>query len=147
MVRICIRMLRICIRMLWIRFKLLDIGFRISFEWLGFAFECFESLSNGLNLHSNSSYLVRRVRICIWMLRSLFDWLQFEFEWLESSVNPFEFFESCSKLHSNASNLFRKVPVWIRMPFLLVQTCIRIPWIPFEWFQFAFEWIESLFNG
>ena len=28
---------------------------RIPVEWLEFEFECFESLSNGSNLHSNAS--------------------------------------------------------------------------------------------
>ena len=50
-----VRMIPICIRM---------VG--ISFQWLEYAFECFESRSKGLNLHSNASNLVRMVRICIW---------------------------------------------------------------------------------
>ena len=57
-----VRMVQISIR------KLL-----IPFEWLEFAFECFETLSNGSNLHSNASNPVRMIRICIRMLRILFE--------------------------------------------------------------------------
>ena len=42
---------------------------RIPFDWFEFAFECFESLSKGLNLHSNASNPFRMVQICIRMLR------------------------------------------------------------------------------
>ena len=38
---------------------------RIPFEWFEFAFERFESLSNGYNLHSNASNPFRMVRICM----------------------------------------------------------------------------------
>jgi len=80
---------------------------RIPFEWLEFAFEHFESLSNGSNLHSNASnpfeYFkfsfecfewlefafecfnpFRRVKICNWMLRIPFRGLEFAFECFKS---------------------------------------------------------------
>ena len=44
-----------------------------TFEWLEFAFECFESLMNGSKLDLNPS--------------NLFEWFQFPFEWLESFFN------------------------------------------------------------
>ena len=50
MVRIYIRMVRIYIRMVRIYIRML----RIPFRWLEFGFEYFESLSNGLNLDTNS---------------------------------------------------------------------------------------------
>ena len=65
---------------------------RIPFEWLEFAFERVESLSNGSNLHSNASNSFR-------MLRIPFEWLGFELE--------------CFELLSNASNLFRIVQICI----------------------------------
>ena len=71
-------MVRICIRML-----------QIPFEWLEFAFECSESLSNSLKLHSNASNPFRVVQISI---RIPFEWFEFAFECFESG--------------SNASNLF-----------------------------------------
>ena len=74
---------------------------RISFEWFGFAFECFESLSNGSNLHSNASNPFRMVRICIRMLRISLEGFQFAFECFEFGVN--------------ASNPFRMVRICIRM--------------------------------
>jgi len=70
------RMVIICIRML-----------RIPFEWLEFVFECFESLSNGLNLNSNGSNPFGMVRICIRMLRNPFEWFEFAFECLEFLLN------------------------------------------------------------
>ena len=76
-------MVRICIWMLQILFKCFQFGLntskpfrtvwicvRMPFEWLEFAIECFESLSNGLNLHSNAS---RMFWICISVL-----WIPFE---------------------------------------------------------------------
>ena len=74
-------MVRICIRML-----------RIPFDWFEFAFECLESFSNGLNLHSNP---FRMVQICIRIL--------------------FEFAIECFESLSNASNPFRLVRICIRM--------------------------------
>ena len=124
------RMVRICIRMRRIAFEWLEcfefcsngvnfIGMHwISFEWLEFAFECFDSHSNSLNLHSNASNPFPMVRISIWML-----WISFEvaFEWLESLFNvkiAFKCFETRSNgsnLHLNASN-----------PFWMVRICIRV---------------------
>ena len=56
----------ICIRMV-----------RIWFEGLEFTFECFESLSNGLNVHLNP---FRMVRIWIRKLRISFECFEFAFE-------------------------------------------------------------------
>ena len=106
-------MVRICIQML-----------RIPFEWFEFALECFESLSNGSNLHSNSSNVVRMVRICSQMLRIPFKWFEFAFECFESRLKG-------SNLHSNDLNHFRMVRIYIRM--------LRI-W--FEWLEFAFECLK-----
>ena len=39
-------------------------------------------------------------------------------------------------MHSNALN-----------PFQMVQICIRMLGIPFEWYKFAFEGLDSLSNG
>ena len=125
--------------------------------WFEFAFECFEyicirmhsneSLSNGSNLHLNASKPFRMVRICIWMLRIPFEWLEFAFEcfhfrmllicirmlWIpfECFEFVFECFESLSNgsnLHLNASNTFR-----------IVSNCIGMLRIPFEWFEYAFQ--------
>ena len=51
------------------------------------------------------------------MLRIPFDWLEFALEWFESILNG-------SNLDSKASN-----------PFQMVRICIRMPQIPFEWFE------------
>ena len=60
---------------------------RIPFEWFEFAFQCFESISNGSNLNSNASNPFRMVRICISMLRIHFEWFEFEFECFQSLSN------------------------------------------------------------
>ena len=83
---------------------------RIPFQWLENAFECFESFSNGWNLHFNASHP--------------FQMLQFKFET----------FQYRSDLHLNALNPFRMVS-------------IRMLQILFEWFEFGFERLESLFNS
>ena len=75
---------------------------RIPLEWFEFAFEYFESLSSGSNLHSNALNPFEVVRIWIQMLRMPFEWLEFRFECLKS-------LSSCSNLHSNASNPFEVV--------------------------------------
>ena len=95
---------------------------QISFEWLQFAFECFES-------HSNASNPIRIVRICIQILPIPFKLFEFGFE-------QFEFLSNCQNLHSNSSNPFRMVRIWI-----------QISQIPFEWLELAFEWFESFSNG
>ena len=53
MAQISIRGVRICIRMLWIQFEWLE----FAFERFKFAIECFESCSNGPNLHYYASNL------------------------------------------------------------------------------------------
>ena len=65
-------MVQICIRM-----------FQIWFQWLVFGFECFESISNGLNLDSNASNPFR-------ILRVPFEWLDFGFECFELAFECFE---------------------------------------------------------
>ena len=75
---------------------------QIHFESLEFAFECFESLSGGLNFNSNALNPFRMVRICIRMLQIPFEWFEFAFECIESLSNG-------SNLHSNASNSLRVV--------------------------------------
>ena len=123
-------MVRICIRML-----------RIPFEWFEFAFECFESLSKGSNLHSNASNPFRIVRICIRMLlitgmvRIWIRTLRIPFEWFEFAFEHFESLSIGLNLHWNASN-----------PFRMFRICIRMLRIPFVRLEFAFERFESLLN-
>ena len=75
---------------------------RISFESFEFTFECFESLSNGSNVHANASNHFRILRICNPLLRIPFEWLEFALDWFGSLLND-------SKLDSKASNPFRMV--------------------------------------
>ena len=101
-------MVTICVRML-----------RIPNEWLEFAFECLESLSNGSNLYTNASNFLRTFRILIQMLRISFEWFEFAF-----------------KCHSNDSSLHLNA----LKPF-------RMLGIRFEWLEFAFQCFKSLSNG
>ena len=88
---------------------------RIPFEWL-------EPLSNGSNLRSNASNVVRMIRIGIRMITRIpFEWFKFAFEWLEPLSNG-------SNLHSNASNVVRMIRIYILMLRIL-----------FEWFELTFE--------
>ena len=57
------------------------------FEWLEFAFECFESLSNGYHLHLNASNPFRVVQMWIRILQIPFEWLEFAFERFKSLSN------------------------------------------------------------
>ena len=125
------RIVWICVQMLWIPFKWLEFAlkrlkpirmvliciqiFRILFEWFKFAFEWFEFLSNGSNLHWNASNPFLKVQICIRMLRIPFDCSNLH----SNASNPFD----GSNLHSNASN-----------PFQTVRICVWMLWNPFEWF-------------
>ena len=77
---------------------------QIPFELLEFAFQRFESLSNGSNLHSNASNIFRMVRIYIQMIRITFELFEFAFEYFESLSNG-------SNFHMNASNPFRMVRI------------------------------------
>ena len=73
---------------------------RIPFEWLEFAFQRFQSLSNGSNLNSNASNFFQMVRICIRTLRIPFEWLEFQlecFELLSNASIPFDLFEFAFK--------------------------------------------------
>ena len=74
-----------------------------------------------------------------WVLRIPFEWFIFASEWFEWFECGFESFQSLLNslnLHSKTSN-----------PFRTVQICIRMLWIPFEWFEFAFKRLESLSKG
>ena len=73
-----------------------------------FAFECFDSLLNGLNLHSNASNRFRMVRIWIRMV-------EISFEGFEFGLECFEFLSNDSNFDSNFSNLVCMVRIWIRM--------------------------------
>ena len=111
-------------------------GVRIWFEW-------FESILNGSNLHSNASNPFRVVKICIWMLKTLFEWFEFAFECFESLSNR-------SNLDSNATNPFRMIWIYIpmlRIPFWMVWIWIQMLRTPFYWFEFAFECFEPLSNS
>ena len=106
---------------------------RIPFKWFEFAFECFESFSNGSNFHSNASNPFRMIQISI---RIPFEWYEFAFECFESILNGYNFSCECLEyrskglnLHSNASNLVRMLE------------------ISFERLEFTFEWFESLSSG
>ena len=115
-VRICVRILRIILEGFEFAFKWLESLFndriciwmvRISFEWFIFAFEWFEFLLtwNGSNLHSNASNSFRMIRICIQMHRRrirICSWmLRIEFEWLEFAFKCFICNSKGWNLHSN----------------------------------------------
>ena len=87
---------------------------RIWFEVCEFAFECLESLSNGLNLDMNAS--------------NSFQMFRLPFEWFEFAFDSFESISNCSNLHSNAS-----------IPFRMVRISIRMRRIPLERLEFGFE--------
>ena len=93
-----------CIRMLRKGFECFESRSNASnpfHEWLEFDFECFESLSIGLNLDSNASNPFLMVRIWIRMLQILFEWFEVGFEWLEFGFERFESLSNGSNLHSN----------------------------------------------
>ena len=69
-------------------------------------------------------------QIHIRMVRISFERLEF------AASNPVRMRSNGLNLHSNASN-----------PVRMVQICFRIRQIPFEWFEFAFECVESRSNG
>ena len=96
----------------------LHLNVPILFEWLVFAFKCFKFGSNGSNLHSNASNFFRIVTICILMFRFSLESFEFAFELLEPFEYAFKCFQSrskCSNLHLNTSNPFRMVRICIRM--------------------------------
>ena len=97
MVRICIRMLQIPL-FEWFQFPFEWLEsfsmagiciwmLLISFKGFEFAFECFEFLLNGMNLHSYASNPFKKVQIWIRMLRIPFYWIEFAFEYFESLLN------------------------------------------------------------
>ena len=111
---------------------------RIRFEWLEFAFCCFECHSNGSTLHSNASNLVQMVRIGIGMVRIPFDGKNLHsngsnlvqmqiltIRWLESLLNGWN-------LHSNASNLIQ-----------MVRNCNVMLQTSFERFELALEFLSN----
>ena len=74
---------------------------RIPFELLKVVFECFETVSNGSNLHSNALKPFRKGLNLHSNASNHFPMLRIPFECLESLLNP-------SNLHSNASNPFHE---------------------------------------
>ena len=62
-------------------------GFEFVFEWLEVTFDCFDSLSKGLYLHSNTFRIVRH---SIRMLQIPFEWVEFEFESFELAFKCLE---------------------------------------------------------
>ena len=95
---------------------------RIPIEKCEIGVECFESLSNGSNLHWNGSNPFEMVRMRFRKLPITFEWLEFAFENFESLSNG-------SNLHSNASNPFRMVQILfrnLRVPFERFNFCIRM---------------------
>ena len=81
---------------------------RVPFEWFQFTFECFETVSNGLNLDFDVSNPFQIVRIWIRMFRISFEGLEYAFECLKFGLNG-------QNLHSNASSPFRMVRIYIQM--------------------------------
>ena len=61
--------------------QMVQICIPVPFQCLKFAIDCFESGSNGSNLHSNGLNPFRIVGICI---RISFEWFEFAFECFES---------------------------------------------------------------
>ena len=113
---------------------------QISFECLEFAFECFESCSNGWNWHSSVLNPVRMVGIGILMLWVPFKWLELAFECFESCSNGWNW-------HSSAIQTVGIGILMFRMLCEMVGIGIRILQIPFEWLEFAFECFKCLSNG
>ena len=135
---------------------------QILFEWLEFAFECFQiqirSIRKGFkafesywkhsNANSSHSKEIRSIQMQIRTIRKGFE----AFEWNSShskgiqclypfrmariSLECFETLFNGSNLHWNASN-----------PFRMARICIRMLPITFECFEFAFECLESLSNA
>ena len=119
---------------------------QITFEWVEFGLERFESLSNGSNLHSNASNLFRMIRIWIRILQIPFESFEFAFECFESlsnglnlGCNSLNFDSKGWNLDLNASNPFQMVQICIRMLRRMGRNCSRILRIPLERFKFRFE--------
>ena len=72
--------------MLRIPFEWLEFAFKCfdPFEWFKFGFECFKSRFKGSNLDSKASNPFRMVQNLIRMLLIPFEWLEFAFEWFEA---------------------------------------------------------------
>ena len=101
------------------------------------------------------------IRIWVRMLRIPFKWFEFAFKRMESRlkcskwIRMLRTLSNGSNFHSNDSNPFRMIRISITMletlsnasnPFRMVQIRIRMLRIPFEWFEFGFEFFESLSN-
>ena len=97
---------------------------QIPLKWFKCGFETFETLLNGSNLHSK--------------LRSTFEWFEFAFECFESLSKG-------SKLDLKAYNCLNLESKALS-PFRMIKICIRMLRIPFEWLEFAFECLESLWK-
>ena len=117
------RMVQICIRTL-----------RIPFEWIEFAFECLECISNALNPFE----LFELAFEC-------FDYLSNGSNSQSNALNPkwFEFAFKCFKSLSNGSNLQSNSSNSFRIDII----CIRMLRISFQGFEFGFECFKSLSNG
>ena len=90
---------------------------RITFEWVEFGLERFESLSNGSNLHLNASNLFQMVRI----------WIRIPFESFEFAFKCFESLSNSSNLGCNSLNFDSKgwnLDLNALNPFQMVQICI-----------------------
>ena len=115
-------MLTICIQMLW-----------VLFEWLAFAFKCFDSRSNSSNLRSNDGIWLEWFEFAFECFESLRIWiqmLQISFEWLEFAFKHFESRSNSWNLHSNGEN-----------PFEYEVECFKSR---SKGFKFAFEYFESI---
>ena len=117
---------------------------QILFKWLEFEFQWLKSLSNCSNLHSIALNVVRMLPICIRMVRITFEWFECAFGCFESRSCGSNLLSKCmleslshgSNFNSSALN-----------PDQMLRICIRMPRIPFEWFEFAFNCFESRLNA
>ena len=81
------------------------------------------------------------------MPRIPLEWLQFAFECLIFVTNGSNLHSNASNLHSNALNPFQIVRYWLSNLIRMARICIRMLRIPFEWFEFAFEFFLSGSKG
>ena len=133
-------MVRIFIRML-----------QISFEWFKFefAFECFESVSNGWNLQlkiwfESSEFAFecfKSIKIHIQTLKVWFEWFEFGLECFESLSNGLN-------LHSNASNLYRMVGIRsFKFSPEFAFECFKLFEFVFERLKFGSNLHSNISNG
>ena len=115
---------------------------QIPLEWFEFAFKSFKTRLNGSILHSNPSNSARIGRF----------WIQIPFEWLV--LHLFESHSNSWNLHLNALIPLRLVQIcipmlwilfeWSKFTFQMVHISIRMVWIALEWLEFAFESVRVL---